>query len=309
MRARSTYTFLLILTVTVATMGQQSLTMQSPLVMPEDEQKLTAEEEEEARVLALSFKGRVHTTNDIGPLVDEMFVYDFSERLHQAPTNSIPMGFLDKTLIASASGSELRRYYIVSINFCQLYFRLYDAMKHAAKQTDDEEKELQESEVLSAEEINVLLSDPTLAKLAEEFKKDHEDETTKEEDSNRSAKNGDLPQAQSAAAESESAGPEKEDEVSIIKSAGQLNSISATLEKTTELMRKRLAGMPPNTLGDEDQENGEDSLSFDLKTLDEGEYGYPKNTHAIHVDVRPFCVDLIRTSGALKILSVSLYVD
>jgi hypothetical protein len=316
MRARITISLLLIIAVAITIAGRPSTESQSSRTASGDEQRLTPEEEQEARTLVEHFNERLQATSDIGPLVDEMFIKDFSERLRQAHAGGVFWVFLNKSVIASASSDELLRYYIASMNSFQLYFSLYEVLERSRKQSEDKEEELKPKDVLSPEIISVLLSDPTLAALVKEAEEEDEDDRAKEDDSNQSAENGDSAQAASTTAEAAATTATKKDENEIIKSVAQLNSISATLEKANELMRKRLASqlsILPTLLNNEDAENQpgsqQDALRFNLTTLDEGEFGYPKGTQVIHVDALPYCLHLIRIDGQLKILSATIYVD
>src|SRR2546421_3011126 len=241
MRARTTIAFLLIIVVAITIAGRPSAESQSSRTASGDEQRLTPEEEQEARTLVEHFNERLQATNDIGPLVDEMFIKDFSERLRQAHAGGVFWVFLNKSLNASASLNELRRYYVASMNFFQLYFRRYEVLESSRKRSEDDEEELKPEEVLSPDIINVLLTDPTIAELIKKLKEEDTDDRVKEDDSNQSAENGNSAQAASTTAEADAATATKKDENEIIKSVAQLNSISENLEKANELMRKRLA--------------------------------------------------------------------
>ena len=58
-----------------------------------------------------------------------------------------------------------------------------------------------------------------------------------------------------------------------------------------------------------DKESKDDLAKPDLTSLNEGEFGLPRGTPAIHLDILPYCLHLIKIDGHLKILSVSIYVD
>lgn len=316
MRARAIASCLLIIVVAITTAGRQPIKRQRTPAVPDDEQQLTPEEEQEARTLVERFNERLRTTNDIEPLLDEMFIRDFSERLRQAQTGGLFWTFLNKNLVASASPDELQRFYVASMNSFQLYFKLYEAIEYSQKQSEDKEEELNPKDVLSPEIINVLLSDPTLAELAREIEEEEQNDRAKENDNNQSAENRDSSQAAGSATETDAATAKKKDEMDVIKNVTQLKSISATLEKANELMRKRVSSMLPlpsiqsNEEDTESQsESQKDSLRFYQTSLDEGEFGCPKGTEVIHVDVLPYCLYLIRIEGQLKILSATIYMD
>jgi len=210
----------------------------------------------------------------------------------------------------------LRRYYVASMNGYGLIFRLQEIAEYQKRLSgNDNEEDSDIDKVLTPEIISVLLSDPTIAQLAQEIKedeKDEKDEQAKEDNRNQSASSVDSTQAATATEETAANSSAKASEDGVIKTVAQLKSVSATLEKANELMRKRLASLPAVPLdwpGSDDTANKQSSAKFDLTTLDESEYGYEKGTQVIHTNVMPYCLHLIRINGQLKIQSVVLYVD
>lgn len=274
---------LLLIAATMTLAISHPLVNEDDLPVSQQEKELTPEEEKEVRAISRRFNERFRETNDLGGIIDEMFVKDFAERLGQAPQDWLPWTFLDKNLIAYASPGELRRYYIASTNFYGLYYRLYEEAGRLQKQSENNENELKLEEVLSPEVINTLLSDPTIAELAGLDKE----------------------------GESDADGSTEKSEVGIIKHLPQLNNASATLEKANELMRKRLAEMSRRGQASRSKETKKesDSPKIELTSLDEWEYGYPEKTPAIHLEEAPFCLYLVKVDGQLKILSVHIYID
>lgn len=312
MNARHIISFLLILAISLATAvhptGARAMSLR--VVAAEDEQRLTPEEELEAREFVSRVIERLKTTHDIGPLIDDLFVKDFTERLRQSPQTWLPWFFLDKALIATSSDAELRRFYVASLNFYGLFYEIFYAVAQLKKQAEGNEEELKLEDALTPEIISTLMSDPVIAELAQEFKKDEEDGTAKKEDGNQSPPSGDpTPSANPSAEADNSSGATEEREIGSIKTSYQLNSVSTTLEKTSVLMRKRLASLPQFAPNTDDTESQKASTEFDLLTLDEGEYGYPHGTQTIHVNILPFCLHIIRANGQLKLLTVSIFVD
>lgn len=313
MKAHRIISFLLVIAISLATAVHPSGVRASLRTDSEDEPKLSAQEAQEARDIATRFSERLNETNDFGPLVNELFVSDFSQRLRQAPTNSLPWALLDKKLIAQASPDELRRSYFAGMNFYALTFRLYEAAERQRMQaTDENESEVSFGDVLSPEVLGVLLSDPTLKKLVELANEEESNEHPKEDDSGQPAESGNPAQAEGAAAEADNEDATEKDEIGIVKSLSQLDSILTTLEKANGLMRQQLASMlfiSPVLLDVDESKHEPELQNLRLTTLDEGEYGYPKNTPVIHVDVMPFCLHLIRENRQLKIISALIYVD
>ncbi|MBD0325403.1 MAG: hypothetical protein ICV68_03175 [Pyrinomonadaceae bacterium] len=310
MNARHIISFLLILAISLATAVQPTGARAGSLrAAIEEELRLTAEEELEARELAARFMERFQATHDLGPIIDEMFVKDFTARLRQSPSGWLPWAFLDKSLVATASPVELRRYYVASMNFYVLYGEISATAAKLRKQLEDDEDELAFYDVMTPEIINVLLSDPVIAELFKDMNKDEEDGTAKEEDGNQPSQGGDSTPSANPTTEARDDSAPKKNEMGIIKTSHQLSGVSTTLEKTNELMRRRLASLPLVAPSSDDTESQKYSPPFDPAILDEGEYGYPQGTQAIHVNLLPFSIHIIREQGQLKLLSVSIYVD
>ncbi|HEX7999773.1 MAG TPA: hypothetical protein VF528_15405 [Pyrinomonadaceae bacterium] len=311
MNARHIISFLLILAISLATAVHPEGTRAKNLraVAFKDEVRLTPEEELEARELAARFVERLKTTHDIGPIVDEMFVNDFTARLRQSPPGWLPWVFLDKALVATASPAELRRYYVASLNFYTLFYEISRTVAKLRQQTEGDEDELDFHNALTPEILNVLLSDPVIAELAKDIKKDEKDATAKEEDGNQPPQGRDSTPPANPTTEAGDDSAAGKNEMEIIKNSRQLNGVSTTLEKTCELMRKRLATLPIVAPNNDDTDTRQARPAFDPVTLDEGEYGYPQGTQAIHVNLLPFSIHIIRDQGQLKLLTVSIYVD
>jgi hypothetical protein len=310
MRVRLTLVLLLsIITVTVV-FSQPLMVQGDPPAKPQ-EKELTPEEEE-ARGVGKRFRERWKETADFGQIIDEMFVKDFSERLWQVPRDELPWVFIDETLIVHASPQELRRYYAASMSFYGLYSSLCKVVESLREQSGNDEGSLKLAEVLSPEVISVLLGNQTLARIVELKREEESDEREKEDDNHQPAQGADSAQAQRTTAEANADDSTETSEVGIIKGIPQLNDASATLEKANELMRKRLLKMSrlaKGVAGKEDAESTQVSVTADLTSLDEAEYGYPKDTPVIRLEEFPFCLHLIKIDGHLMVLSAYICVD
>lgn len=86
-------------------------------------QELTAEETRETNALARLFAGRMTETNDVEVVIAELFVPDFLDRQLNGP-ESEPFIFIAPGMARRLTRDELRRYYVVNINFQHLA-RLY----------------------------------------------------------------------------------------------------------------------------------------------------------------------------------------
>lgn len=311
MRVRLSLILLLSLT-TVSMAASHPLFIKNNLPAGQQERGLTPEEEQEALALVKRFGERWRATNDFGQIIDELFVKDFSERLWQVPQDKLPWAFIDKTLVVHASPRELRRYYIAAGNFYGLYSGLYEAVESLREKSENNADSLEMAEVLSPEVVKILLSNRTFALLAELSKGEENNESAQENDSHQPAERADSAQAAPSAAEVNADDSADQSEVGIIKSLPQLNDASATLEKANGLMRQRLLKMPRKAQaasGKEEPESEQDSQKPNLSSLDEEEYGYPKDTPVIHLDSAPFCLYLIKIEGRFRILFVYIPVD
>jgi hypothetical protein len=83
------------------------------------DEKLTAEEERETNALARLFVRRMRETNDVAPVIDELFAADFLDRQLSAPEGE-PFIFINQSLARRLTRDELRRYYVANINFRHL---------------------------------------------------------------------------------------------------------------------------------------------------------------------------------------------
>jgi hypothetical protein len=318
MNARHIIAFLLALAILFPAAVHPSGATSAAVVKEEEEETpLTPEEIVEARDVAQKFNDRLEMTNDVGAVVDTMFVSDFSERLRQAPRDRLPIAFLDRSLLQTASRDELRRYYVAFLNFTLLINRLSDVTDKLREQVGKDNTVQGIEDELSPQIINILMSDPIIAELAKDLKEDEKDESAKEDDGNQPAESGDSSQAQSAKTQDDSGNADHtaDDEIQIIKTHKQLESVSSTLEKAIVLMRQRLATLPaiaPEPSTSEAEESQHESPTPYVPTIDGsfyGYYGYPQGTRVIQIDALPFCLALVKTDGRLKILSAAIYVD
>ena len=287
----------LLLVATLAAGARPSFARLNPPAAADDEQKLSPEEEREARGVLARFKEHLQETNDFGPIVDELFVRDFRERLWQVPHNWLPWAFLEEILVVNSDRAALRRHYLAWMNFSGLSYKLSEAAQALKKQAGGDGDDVKAKDIFSPEIIGVLAGDPTLANFADEFTEKEQEES-----------------AQEGVGVESAADKGSSDDAGLIRTPRQLEEVSSTLEKANELMRKRLAGMkaaltspPPASAGEKEGEK--DSPRLSTETLDEDEYGFPAGTPVIHGEVAPFCVFLVRIDGRLQIMAVGLAYD
>jgi hypothetical protein len=263
-----------------------------------DATKITSEEAQEAREFAERFIRRMQETNDLAPLVDEMFVTDYAARLRQEAVNkSLPL--LSKGVVEQASREEVARYQLAlnnSVYLASLMLLAYKTLHPAAEDVEEEEGAAYYKQVLPPDIFELCRNDPVLKVLFEE-------ETDGRAEESRTAAPTEKPVAEY-------------DDGEPIRSVEQLRSFTATLEQAIVLARRHLAASPLklNLLdrhkGANEEENwtGErEAMKPRAWTLTQEFYGYAEGTRIFCVDVLLYHMDLIRVEGKLKV--VALYVD
>ncbi|HEX8137334.1 MAG TPA: hypothetical protein VF544_07065 [Pyrinomonadaceae bacterium] len=292
MKLRPFIALLLVITLALATAASP---VQSPEAETVDrgEEKLTAEEEREARLVAARFIKRWQETEDIGPLVDEFFIADFVERLRTEP-ETLYFAELKPELLVSENGDDLLKYYVAMTNSVRLIFRICQV--YEATGPEEEGRDGPEwYETIPAGVWNVLRSNPIMAEvLAEEM--GARDGATGEQDAARRA------------------------EAKTIKSIEELRSLTATLEQASLLLRDHLKTLPSTPPERETQREHEgqadantaesdDDLNPRLTILGGDFFNYPAGTRLVYFHLLMFRVDLVRVGQHFKVLSVYIQSD
>lgn len=264
----------------------------------EDETKITQQEAAEAHEIAGRFLRRLHETNDLAPLVGEMFVPDYAVRLRQEASNK-PLALLSKSAVEQASREELARYELALNNSLYLASLLLLAYQtsHPAEDDVDEWSATYYKRMLPPEIIELCREDAILRVLFEE------------ETNERGEEDG------SGASPSENSNVIDHDDEPI-RSREQLRSFTSTLEQAIVLARRHLDALPRKPAfverhkGASEEENWKaerETLKPRAWTLTRESYGYPIGTRIICVNVAIYHMDLIRVDGQLKVLA--LYMD
>lgn len=267
--------------------------------------KLTEEEEREAIAVGERFVRRLQETGDVAPLLRELFVADYAERLRRQESSVRPHLLLGKSVAAQASEEELKRYYIALNNAGYLGGLL--SASYEASQTKDEvdgkEHEPKLEELLPPDIMLLFKNDPILASLTEE--QGSERIQSEEEPTRPNEMTGET-------------APEKESGNAPIQTLEQLRNFTSTLEEAARLSRKHLAALPTrlNWLdrheGADEEENWEKErewMSPRAWVLREDFYGYPEGTRIICMKVLCFHMDVVRVEGELKILALYFNMD
>jgi hypothetical protein len=292
MKLRSFITLLLTITLALNTTASP---LQSPEAPPVDrgEETLSAEEEREARELAIRFTKRWQETEDIGPLVDEFFVADFADRLRAEP-EVLFFAALKPELLVSENRDDLLRYYVAMTNSLRLIFRICQV--YEASRPEEEGRESPDwYQVIPASVWAVLRSNPLMAEVLAE----------------------DMGERDGATDEQEATHGEG---MRTIKSMEELRSLTGTLEQANLLLRDHLKTLP-STLStkeiksehesqvDANTAEADDGLSPRLTILGGDFYNYPAGTRLIYFHLLMFRVDLVRVGQRLRVLSVSIQSD
>lgn len=270
---------------------------------------LAPEEEREAREFAEALIKRLEEGQDFAPLVGEMFVGDFAERLHASAGSAGSLYFLDRLAAAQANRGEVLRHHI-AFNNLVLLTSLYmadaqlsaRAARRAAATGETEETketgdaEVRMSDVFPPEVLELFRADPLLGRfvLEEEAR----------EAARTEAATGD---AGAAAREGDAA-----DEEEFITTVEQLRAFTSTVERANELLRQRLTSRQKRRAFEYWRRaagtDGELMRPYETVTGTDW-YGYPAGTRLVCVSLLMFHVELVRVGGAYKVLALYLVDD
>ena len=278
MKVRALITLLLVLSLgaTHAAAGARFAEREAP-------QRLAPEEEREAREFAAAFLRRLEEERDLAPLVRELFVGDFAERLHASVSTTGSLYFLDRLAAAEASREEVLRYH-VAVNNLLLLTSLYAAAQETKPGGAAGEADLKSSNVLPPDVRELLRDEPLLARFMPA----------------RFAPEGGAASRAGDAAE-------------FITTVGRLRALTSTIERANVLLRSRLTREQTRrafvewrrAAGDE----GATPLRPQASVVGKDWYGYPAGTRLVCVTLLLFHVELVRVGGAYKVLSVYLNDD
>lgn len=297
MKPRIILALMLILAVTATALSR-------PLTRQDETEKITPEEESEAIEIGERFARRLHEASNLAPLMAEMFVSDYAERLQQqAVTHSITL--LGRRTAQQASRDEIKRYYLALNNGIFLGGLLCMSYEFSQPKEDDEDEgDSNLADLLSPELLRLFESDPILAALLEEERR--QDAPSVEE-----AKESQSPTVQPNA--------EAEEEEGIIQSVEQLRSFTITLEQAVLLMRKQLATLPTRpALWERHEKGANEAINMEkerewmdprLANRRDDFYGYPRETRVICLNVLTYHMDLVKVDDRLKILALEFHFD
>jgi hypothetical protein len=259
------------------------------------DEKLTPDEEREARELVTRLNKRWRETEDIAPLIDEFFVNDFADRLHHQPEMLFFLELKPELLATNDSREDLRRHYVAMTNLLYLVCRLYE-VSGFINMSEEEREEFDFKKMLPASLWDLFKSNPTTNALINEEQGEKADGRTENPD--RSA--------------------ETQADAKSIQTIEQLRGVTVTLEQANVILRDHLKTLPlalpasdiNSQQSDSSTAENNDPLMPRVHILDSDFYGYPAGTRLICLNSLPFHIDLVRDSGQhLKVLSVYLQTD
>lgn len=286
------------------------------------QERLTPEEEREAREVAEALFKRLEEGQDIAPLLDGMFVGDFAERLHASVSSAGSLYLLDRSVAAQATRDEVLRHH-VSVSNLILLTSLYmmdaqleaRAEKRAAKANEQskEGKAEEAAEADEAEETPSKLADIFPPDVLELFRNDplighfviDEEAREAREAAQQEAAPGDASAATRQGASS--------DEEEFISTVEQLRAFTSTVERANELLRKRLTSEQKKRVFDDWRAAAEEKDSELMRpyatVVTKEWYGYPEGTRIVCVGLLMFHVELVRVGSGYKVLAMYLLDD
>lgn len=297
MNLRPLITLMLIITL-AATAMCVAQNVSKDLPAAQQDEKITVDEEREARELVAHLFKRWQETDDIRPLVDEFFVTDFADRLRHEPEMLFFGELKPELLRATDNRDDLLRHYVAMTNLLRLVTRLYE-INRPINVSEAEHSDLDLKQMLPASIWSLFKSNPTTNALINE----------------------ELGEKAEGQTENPDGSPAKEADAKSIKTIEQLRDLTATLEQANILLRDHLKTLPlppPASASSSGQQIDTDSTATQsndplmprINTLGEDFYGYPAGTRLICVNVLPFHIDLVRDGDHhLKVLSVYLQTD
>lgn len=319
--------FLLIASMTTATMGRAPLKQDDTQDQAKQE-VLTPDEENEARALAEEFITRLEKSEDVTPLVKDLYVSGFTERLRDRMDGLFPLAATPE-VAAQMSSDEILRAYAASINCIYLASRLYIEFERKHEQEkaqrgdtaeQEEEPDPTIEELIPPSIIKLIESDPVLAALFEQAKKDEQEERRR----NQSGPAVENAPTSEADRESVSQVTESFEDLFPFRSLEQMRHYTSLTEQAVTLLREHINSLPlelkpsvsealsksKKESTDEEASEAEDTINPRLHVLSNEFMGYSVGTHIICANALIFHMDMVRgADGRFKIMSVYLVMD
>lgn len=279
----------------------------------DDAAKITAEEAREVLEVAERFVRRMQETNDLAPLIGEMFVSDYAERLRQEAINN-SLFLMSKSVAEGASREELARYSLAFNNCAYVAglllfrYRLAHAKGNDDNDGDDDDDSLEYfKKAVPPDILKLFETEPILKGLFVDDTNDPAGEAAPDGQVEKSNADDDV-----------QVKPFDADDDELIRNVEQLRSFTSTLEMGATLARKHL-GEPsfnPTLLERHEGLNEEANWTAEREemkprawVLTREFYGYPKDTRLLCANIMFYHMDLVRVNGKLKVLALYYNMD
>jgi hypothetical protein len=326
----------LITTLLIVVLALSGATRARASSRDDERNKITPEEEREARELLEDFNQKFVGTNDIAPLIKDYFVPDFSSRLRQN-AETFPFTIIDWKDEATPPDSEdLRRFYVATTNLLHDLFPLYAAAaKKCAEEEDKEDGEEGNAKgdgecddsydpklekILPPVAVEIVKTDPLLREMW--FESDEADTASNGTGALATPQAGGSAQGECADNCAASGGHEDR----MVKNATELRHITKVFAELGKVLREHLAAHPVSfekEVAEEDEDEDKESkeaefrrfdpkrvsVSRQARVLSKEFYGYPEGTRLICADVGGLHAELVRADGKLRILTVYLLME
>jgi hypothetical protein len=283
------------------------------LASPRDEDvRLAPEEEQQARELTINFMRRLREADDFAPLVPEFFPADFASRAREfVRAQQLESGFFvicDRDVLLQASADDLRRAYVVLMNFWNQqetlgdaawgYVKIESAIRGKSAATEvgawDQHLKLAETAV-PADAFHIAATDPLLDELFNLVR--HSDNNLNEDEK-----------------ESQDARLKR----IAIRDVTRLRAFTEKLDRCVKLLREGVekirsrmkALAAAHGVSDKPEEyepipNGPFHIyHLDYKKLKTGGFGLPAGALLIRTRIYPYEIAIARVNNRLQILAV-----
>ena len=317
---------LLVASLAISTFGLSRLKQETP--NQSEDETLRPDEEREARAFVEDFIERLEKSQDVTPLVKELYVSDFTERLRSNMADVIPLAATSEVAAQLSSDEILAAYaastnmlYLASVRYMEILGRrARERAKRGEPMDSDEESDLTIEELIPPKLIQLIQSDPALAAiLAHELEKEK-----KERDAGQNYKDTDPPAVPETETHKDAQDSNSGDDFIPFKSVDKMRHYTSLAEQGVALLREYINTSPEEERlsareswlklinGSKDQEPDENRTMINprLHVLTEEFMGYSAGTRLICADVLIFHVDMVRgTDGQLKIVHMYLQDD
>lgn len=314
--------------LTLVRAQEREQTLKEAQTLSVEDRKASAEEEREARELAVRLVHRLRETDDFDPIVAEFFPADFAERLRQfllsQPTNSEVFSFYEHAAVSLARADDLRRLYVALLNFWNQqeilgaaawdYVKIEVATRGGSVAQDQEawarHYRVQKGAV-SAEAYRIASGDPLLELLFKDF-------------ISHGINDGEVSEGHAdEQKEDATTDPAKFRARYAIRDTARLRVFTEQLERCIPLLRKAseklrsemkalaAAHAVPDDPAKYEPTSGDPFRVYHLESemLKTEAFGLRAGTLVIKARIRPYEMALARLDGRLTILAVYPYFD